>query len=102
MFIRSRKLMPGAGVLISIWRSFYRASKQAASYPILPDDETAMRRGVLRLAETSPHLLEDIGFERPAKSGRSSTVTWRARQLPSVSLTETAEPSIWSLTCGRG
>lgn len=63
--------------------------------------EGRMARDIIRLAETSPHLLSDIGFERVEGIKARRTVRWRARQLPMLELTETCRQALWDIGGGR-
>lgn len=70
-------------------------------FMVSPEPDTRMMRDILRLAETSPHLLQDIGFEEVAHGHTLHTVRWRAQQRPDLELTETHSASVWDLSGGR-
>lgn len=63
--------------------------------------DTKMTRDILRLAETSPHLLQDIGFAKVPGGQTPRENRWRAVQRPELELVETAVPALWDVSCGR-
>ncbi len=63
--------------------------------------DAKMSRDILRLAETSPHLLRDIGFEKVPGGQAPWENRWRAVQRPELELTETVVPALWDVICGR-
>ncbi len=63
----------------------------------------SMECDVLRLAETSTHLLRDIGFDAQSPAPHPQTTRWRAQQMPDVTLVETQATSFWDyVPAGRG
>lgn len=60
-----------------------------------------MERDLLRLAETSPHLLSDIGFEKLALGASPQPTRWRLRRLPMVELLETRDGGATTGVGGR-
>ena len=73
----------------SRWSGFWRHGSRKTGPDLRASEiDRRMARDIMRLAETSPHLLADIGFEKVIPKSTPQQSRWRLRRLSPVELTE--------------